>query len=278
MPRVGRAPVIVDTLLLKLILTPALIATASLAGRRFGPAVGGWLVGFPLTSAPVALFLTLSHGPAFATTAAAGTMAGAVSQAAFCVAYGWLAPRHRWPLALAGSSLAFGVSTAALALVTLSPLPLFAIVITALAAAMYLMPGGGRAPRAARPSQTGAVAPLGWDLPARMVVATVFVVLLTGIAPALGPRLTGLLAPFPLYGAVLAVFAQALEGPGPATALLRGMLSGLFGFAGFFVVLATCLEAVGLAAAFAAAIALTLTAQGIAFWTLRRGPARGTAV
>ena len=122
------------------------------------------------------------------------------------------------------------------------------------------------------------MAPPGWDLPARMVVATVFVVLLTGIAPALGPQLTGLLAPFPLYGAVLAVFAHALEGSGSATAVLRGMLTGLFGFAGFFLVLATCLEDWGLVAAFAAAIALTLAVQGIAFRTLKRGQARGRTV
>ncbi len=259
-----------DTLILKLVLTPALIGMASLAGRRFGPAVGGWLVGFPLTSAPVALFLTLSHGPAFAATAAAGTMAGTVSQAAFCLAYSWLAPRHRWPLPLAAGSLAFAAAPAALAPVTLSPLPLFGIVVTGRALALSLMPGGGRARGATTAAQKEVTAPLGWDLPARMVVATVFVVLLTGIAPALGPHLTGLLAPFPLYGAVLAVFAHALEGPGPAAALLRGMLTGLFGFAAFFLVLATCLEDWGLVAAFAAAVAVTLAVQGIAFRTLSR--------
>src|SRR6185295_19444421 len=119
---------------------------ASLAGRRFGPAVDGWLVGFPLTSAPVALFLALGHGPAFAATAAAGTMAGTVSQAAFCVVYSWLARRLRWPLPLAVSSVAFAVSTVALEPVTLSPLPLFVMVVAALAVALYLMPGGGRVP------------------------------------------------------------------------------------------------------------------------------------
>ena len=150
-----------DTLILKVVLTPALIGMASLAGRRFGPAVGGWLVGFPLTSAPVALFLALGHGPAFAATAAAGTMAGTASQAAFCVTYSWLAQRYRWPLPLAGSTLAFAVSTAALGLVTLSPFPLFAIVVTALAVALYLMPGRGRALREARPGREAAAAPLG---------------------------------------------------------------------------------------------------------------------
>ena len=77
-----------DTLALKLLLTPILIATASLAGRRWGQAVGGWLVGLPLTSGPVAFFLALEHGAGFAAVVAFGSLAGALAEAAFCVAYG----------------------------------------------------------------------------------------------------------------------------------------------------------------------------------------------
>jgi len=44
------------TLALKLTITPFLILAASLASRRWGEAVGGWLVGLPLTSGPVAFF------------------------------------------------------------------------------------------------------------------------------------------------------------------------------------------------------------------------------
>src|SRR5262249_17929933 len=108
-----------DTLLVKVVLTPALIGAASLAGRRFGPAVGGWFVGCPMNSAPITLFLALSHGPEFAAAAATGAMAGALSQAAFCLTWGWLAGRGGWPVALASSSIAFGISTAALRFLTL---------------------------------------------------------------------------------------------------------------------------------------------------------------
>ena len=60
----------------KLVLTPALIAAASLAGRRWGHAVSGWLVGLPLTSGPVALFLALERGTTFAADASLGSLAG----------------------------------------------------------------------------------------------------------------------------------------------------------------------------------------------------------
>src|SRR5919204_6393567 len=95
-----------DGLVLKVVLTPALVGAASLAGRRWGPAVSGWFVGLPLTSGPIAFFLALNHGATFAAAAAVGTLAGAISQAAFCLAYGWIAFRYSWPLTVAASTAA----------------------------------------------------------------------------------------------------------------------------------------------------------------------------
>ena len=74
-------------LVFKLLLTPVLIGLVSLAGRRWGPAVSGWLIGLPLTAGPVALFLALGLGTAFASRAAQGAILGLVSLAGFCLAY-----------------------------------------------------------------------------------------------------------------------------------------------------------------------------------------------
>lgn len=253
-----------STLALKLVLTPLLIGAASLAGRRWGPAVSGWLVGLPLTSGPVAFFLALNHGSAFAAAAATGILVGTISQAAFCLAYSWLAFRWSWLPTVLLSCLVFAVATAALDHLTL-PLPaLFPTVIMVLALALYVTPGGAAA-------VSGGSAPLPqWDIPARMVIATGFVLILTGIAPALGPRLTGLLAPFPLYASILTVFAHRLQGPAPAAGVLRGLLLGLFAFASFFLLLAALLQRIGIGSAFAAAVAVALVLQVVSFRVLRR--------
>jgi hypothetical protein len=256
------------TLVLKLLLTPALIAVASLAGRRWGPAISGWLVGIPFTSGPIALFLALAHGDAFAADAATGTLAGTLSQAAFCLAYTWLAVGvgWGWPAALLAGALAFFAATAALKPLTL---PLAALVVTAIAAlllALRLMPAA-----TADTSKTAtSVSPPRWDLPLRMLVATAFVLLLTAVAPQLGPRLTGLLAPFPLYAAVLAVFAHQQHGPLPAARVLRGLLLGLCAFVAFFLTLAVALVPLGTGRAFAVAIVLALAVQGVSLWALQR--------
>ncbi len=49
-------------LVLKLLLTPILITLATLGGRRWGPGLSGWFLGFPLTSGPVSLILALQYG------------------------------------------------------------------------------------------------------------------------------------------------------------------------------------------------------------------------
>jgi hypothetical protein len=240
-----------DTLVLELVVTPVLIAAASLAGRRWGQAVGGWLVGLPLTSGPVAFFLALEHGAGFAAAVAFGSLAGALAEVAFCLAYGWSVRRGR-AVALAAASIAFAVAAAGLQRLTV-PLPvLAAAAAVVLVAALRLLP-----PRVAA---GWAVAPPRWDLPARMVVTTVLVIALTELAPVLGPRLSGVLAAFPVYAAILTVFAHR-AGAAPAVEVLRGLLLGLFSFAGFFVVLSGLIERLGVAGGFVAAIAAALTIQ-----------------
>ena len=252
-----------DTLALKVVLTPALIGAASLAGRRWGPAVSGWLVGLPFTSGPVALFLALEQGPRFAASVATGTLLGTAAQAAFAVAYARLAPRAGWPGSVAVGSAAF--FAVGLALRRLSPsLALAALIaLGVLVAALALMP---RAAAVARP----AVARPAWDLPARMILATVIVLALTTLAPALGPLLTGLLSTFPVYAGILTVFAHVLEGRPAGIAVLRGLLVGLFAFAGFFIVLGALIERAGIALAFVAALALALAVQAASLRLVRR--------
>ena len=254
------------SLVLKLIATPLLIAGASLAGRRWGQAVGGWLVGLPLTSGPVAFFLALDLGAGFTAEAAVGSLAGALAEAAFCVVYGHLARRGRG-VALAAASGAFAVVGLALQRAILPLGTLTVLVLAALAVALVLMPTGFAPAPSAPPPR--------WDVPARMIITTALVVALTAAAPLVGARATGLLATFPLYAAILTVFAHA-AGPGPAVQVLRGLLLGLFSFAAFFVALAMLLDRVSLVGAFlvATGVALAVQAASLGLLLIGRGSSR----
>jgi hypothetical protein len=57
-------------------------------------------------------------------------------------------------------------------------------------------------------------------------------------ATTLGPHLTGLVSPFPIYALILAAFAHHLDGSLSAITVLKGLRLGLFSCAGFFAVVA----------------------------------------
>ena len=249
--------------MLKLVLTPVLIATASLAGRRWGHVISGWLVGIPFTSGPITLFLFLEHGASFAANAALGSMVGVLATAAFAVEFSSVARRGgRIVLSFAAGLIAFAVIGWAAQDLAIAPIPLYAISAVVLIVALRLVPD---------PGATATVPLPRWDLPARMVLATVLVIAITSGAGALGPRLSGLLATVPLYASILAGFGLQLVGPAAAIRVWRGLLFGLFGFGAFYLVLATSLESIGIAA-FAVALAVAIVMQAVTLRILRRAP------
>ena len=212
----------VDTLALKVTLTPLLIAAASVAQRRWGGAVGGLIAGLPLTSAPVSVFLAVEHGPPFAAHAAVATMLGVNAMSAFCVAYAKASARCS---AWRSAALALLVCLAVTVIASYVPQQVgVAALITfpSLAALVVLIgrPSGTRSKHAAPPW---------WDVPARMVAATLVVVLVTGAAGWLGATWSGLLSTLPVYALVMGVFSHTHSGAPAAQSFLRGVTVGASG-------------------------------------------------
>jgi hypothetical protein len=237
-------------LLAKLVLTPLLIAAVTLAARRWGPGVGGWLAGLPLTSGPVSVFLALEQGPVFAGRAAVGTLAGLIGVACFCVVYARFSRTHSWTLATAAGIAAYLAGAALLSRIPLALGPTVGGTVAVLLVAFRFLPISGAADRA--PPQPR------WDVPLRMAVATALVLLLTATAAALGPIVSGVLSPFPVFATVLAVFTHRHVGAAATQQLLRGIVLGSFAFAGFFVVVAAALERWEAAATYVVACASAL--------------------
>lgn len=255
---------------LKLVLTPTLIAAATLVGRRFGPSISGWLVGLPFTSGPVSFFLALEQGTGFAAAAAAGSIAGVTASAVFAVAYAAMAQRFGWPASLAVASATFAAAVVVLQAIPLGtdlPLPLLALyavgVIAAIVGIRVITSPG---------ALTDAPEPPRWDLPLRMTVATAVVILITSAAPILGPQLSGLLTTYPLYAGVLAVFAHAQRGGAAAAEVVRGLCYGIIAFATFFLAIGALIDRAGILPAFVTAAAGALLVQAL---TLTRVRTRG---
>jgi hypothetical protein len=252
-------------LLLKLTITPVVIALATLAARRFGPAVGGWLIGLPFTCGPVALFVALEHGPAFASKVATGFVAGVTAQTAFVLGYVAVAARGgRWQPALVAGTASFAIAGAALDSLgpSLGILALCALAV--LVVGLRVVPAGDPAIGAATR----------YELPLRMVLATGLVLAITAFAATLGPGISGTVTTYPLISSLLAVSVHRAAGPGAAVAVYRGLLAGLFALMGFACTLVVVLARVPLADAFGLALALTLSIQLGSLPFARRNAAR----
>ena len=250
-------------LALKLFLTPLMITIATLSGRRWGPVISGWLIGFPLTSGPVSIILATQNSVDFAARAAIGTLGGQLSVLAFCLTYSLVARKTSWQVCLPAAVTAFAASTLACSAFTLSLLPTFGMVLIFTVITILLIPQ----------IQTSAAAPAApkWDIPARMVIATAFVFLLTTFSNLLGAQLSGLIAPFPIYGVVLVTFGHYQQGTHAAQQVLRGVAFGSFAFTSFFVVVAVLINTLGMGWTYLLAVMVTLLVNGaVLVWTRRQ--------
>jgi hypothetical protein len=242
-------------LALKLLLSPLLIAAATLAGRRWGPAVSGWFVGFPLVSAPVSIVLATQSGTTFAANAATGMLIGQASMCIFCAVYILLARKLKWWQTIPPALAVFFALVAVWNHFPLSLLPSFAILVGTILLLLLVIP------KQIIPGNSSTNP--WWDLPARMVTAGLFVVLLTSVAPILGPALSGMLSAFPVFGTVLATFTHAQQGGRAAGQLLRGSILGSFGIAVFYLVLGLVLPLTGSLWTYLLAATATLLTNGI---------------
>ncbi|KQV87779.1 hypothetical protein ASD15_27355 [Massilia sp. Root351] len=250
-------------LLLKLLLVPSLIYAVTLVGRRWGPGVAGWMSAFPIVSGPILLTVTLEQGAAFAARAAEGTLLAVIAVLVFSIAYAWTAERFGMAVSMLGALLAWALAVAGLQAVQLPVAACFAMVVGALLIAPKLFPrvrpdGSDQALASARPVAGAAPAS---DLPWRMLAGAALVLAVSYGAAAIGARLSGFFAMFPVMSTVLVGFSHVRSGRAFAVALLRGMVFGYFAFATFCLVLSLLLREGSAAAAFGAAFAGALAVQ-----------------
>ena len=242
-------------LLLKALLTPALLGAAMLVTRRWGDTAGGWLLGLPIVSGPISVMLLLEHGERFAVSAAHSTLAGFIAGGAFCACYAWTSERYRWPVSLGAATLAL-LGTAWV----LAPLQLDWLRSGLLVAAMLALLAHTVAnrPALARPTRTRKR-----DIVLQVFIASSVVVALTTFAGILGSNIAGLLAPLPVVSAVMATTSIRRAGGGAANDLLRGAVAGSWGGAAFFAVTGALLGIAAPVAVYATATAAALAASGV---------------
>jgi uncharacterized membrane protein (GlpM family) len=253
-------------LILKLLLVPLFLALISLAGKRWGAGVAGWLAGFPVVAGPILLFLAVERGAEFATRAAINSLSAVFASITFSLVYAWCSQRWNWMI-----SLCAAMSAWLLAAITLS-LTVDALWTAAFIALITLVAGPRLFPRATAASISSALPKV--ELALRMLAGAILTVLVTLLANNIGPKWSGLLAVFPVLGSVLSVFSHATHGAQYVAVLLRAMAMGMWSFAVFCGALAISLQHIAIPVAFLAAVGLAALTHLLVRWWVARLTAR----
>ena len=241
-------------LLLKLLVIPGFLLLISLAGKRWGPSVAGWLSGLPVVVGPILFFLAIEQGQVFAAQSATAALSAMFAMIAFCVTYAQVAQRTGWPWALVISLSVWACAAVALSLIPPS------LTLSVIAAAIALLAAPWLFPKV-QPVLAGP-APKSDKLLLRMMAGALLTLAVTLLASTVGERWSGLLAVFPVLGSVMAVFSQQTRGPAFTAALLRATATGMYSFAAFCLVLALTLPGMGLSG-FGLAIAVSVAMLGV---------------
>ncbi|WP_131108326.1 hypothetical protein [Pseudomonas sp. Sample_10] len=254
-------------LMLKLLVIPGFLLLISLAGKRWGPSVAGWLSGLPVVVGPILFFLALEQGEAFAAQSAMAALSAMFAMIAFCVTYAQVCQRTGWPLALTFSLIMWAVIAVVLSLIPPSLLLSVLAAATALLVAPYLFPS-------VQPILTGP-APKSDKLLLRMVAGALLTLAVTWLASTVGDRWSGLLAVFPVLGSVMAVFSQQTRGPAFTAVLLQATATGMYSFSAFCLVVTLTLPTMGLMG-FVVGVAVSVAMLGVTRRLLVKTPPSAT--
>ena len=245
-----------NSLIIKDILMPSVMALVPLVIRRWGPKIGGLIGSMPWVAGPILLFFILEQGKAFGIQSIPGVMTGILALISFCYSYAALCQTLFWLPALL---LSYGAYSATALLFTYLPLSLpvrYGLVIGCIVLALRFFPQPG--------SQSPTVRRLPFDIPIRMLVATLFVLLVTALATALGPTWSGILTPFPILTTVLAIFSHTLQGSDTTITTLRGLVMGLVGFSTFLFLQAFLLPTFSVGSSFGVALLINAVINVVA--------------
>ena len=240
---------------------PPLIAGVTLAVRKWGEGMGGWIGGFPWVAGPISFFIALEHGAGFAASTISSALLGSVGTMLFALSYATLSARMYWlPKVLISYGAIFLVALISLGLDISLPagVGLNMIVLTLV---LYFFPKPKTKPDFKKQPP--------WDIPLRMLVATFFVVMLTQAADYLGPTWSGLLTPFPIMTSTLAVFTHSQQGSDAAIRILYGLLLAGYGFVAFLIGVAWLVPQMPIGLAYGILTISTMLINGITIKLIR---------
>lgn len=254
-----------NTLIIKIILMPLVMAIVSHAIKKWGPTMAGIISCLPWVAGPILVFIAVEQGSLFAAHTIPGVMIGILGWLAFCVAYAYLGRKYNPIWCCVGGYLAY-LFTA----LTLKEVPgliglnlSFVLAIFLITIAFYFFPH-------LKKPYTKPLKEFRYDLLMRMIASTIIVVTITQLAAGLGPKWSGILTPIPVITAVVAVFTHYTQGMEATISLFKGLLMGIYGFTIFLYSQAYLLTKTSILFSFLLGVSFNILVTLVVRWILNK--------
>jgi len=243
----------------------AVVVSASVLAEAAGPFWGGLIVSLPISAGPAYVMLGLQHDAAFIAASALGSLAANAVSILYILAIILLAPRVRWPYAVAGAlALWFAVvwlvrqTSWTLIGVCLLNIAVFAV---ALLVNRRVEPSGATAKSRRR---------TWFNLPMRALLAGGLTATVVTSSRWLGPALTGMAAVFPIALTSLALIVLPQLGGTASAALFASTLRAMPGLGLALLVLHLTADRLGTWAGLLTAILAQLAYSAVLLLAHRR--------
>ena len=250
-------------LALKMAATAMVVVTASLVAERVGALIGAMVATLPIAAGPAYILLALDHDAGFIADSTVASLAVHAATGLFGTGYVFAA--QRCPFVV---SIAIAVGTWLGCALTIQAIEWSLAGALALNAATY----GACVPLVQRfvNVRVPVIGRRWFDIPLRAMLVALLVGAVVAAGANVGPRLTGILAVFPIVMlSLMLLLHPRIGGPGTA-AIIANTIWGLVGFA--LCILTLHLAVVPLGAPLALTLAFTVSvATNITIFLVRRG-------
>ena len=250
-------------LVLRMAVAAAFVVSASIITERSGPVIGALVATLPISAGPSYVFLAIDHDAAFIAQGALSSLPINAATIFLGLTYVVLAQRHSFAVSV-GSAVAVWIVLASI-------IRLFDWTLTA-GLAVNLVAFGVCIPLLARYRHVKMplVTRRWYDIPFRAALVATLVAIVVSTSGRVGPRVSGVIALYPIvFTSMMVILHPRIGGP-PTAAVLANSAWGLLGFGMAIAVMHAAVVNFGSAVGLLLALATCVTWNLTLWWNGRR--------
>lgn len=245
-------------LLLRMAIAAAFVVTASIITERSGPVIGALVATLPISAGPSYVFLAIDHDAAFIAQGALSSLPVNAATIVLGLTYVVLAQRHSFAMSVGSAVAVWIVLASIIRLFDWTLMAGLAVNVVAFAICIPLL-------AKYRYVKMPLVSRRWYDIPFRASLVATLVAIVVSTSSWVGPRISGVIALYPIvFTSMMVILHPRIGGP-PTAAVLANSAWGLLGFGMAIAVLHVAVVKFGSAIGLCLALATCVT-WNLALW------------